>query len=144
MKDRILKIMQSEGLTNVEFAEKLGISTSSLSHIFGGRNKPSLDVVLRILMAYPTINPNWLLFEKGEMISGASNVFQMNENREFAASTSSEGENREENPPQEDIVKTKEIIREQIKLVEVPKAKITEIRVYFDNGTYEVFKPSES
>ena len=29
MKDRILQIMQKEGLSNVEFAEKLGISTSS-------------------------------------------------------------------------------------------------------------------
>ena len=36
MKDRIYKIMQKEGLTNAEFADKLGISNSSLSHIFSG------------------------------------------------------------------------------------------------------------
>ena len=67
MKDRILQIMQKEGLSNVEFAEKLGISTSSLSHIFSGRNKPSLEVVMRIHKACPYINLNWLLYGDGEM-----------------------------------------------------------------------------
>mgnify|MGYP002287895568 CR=1 FL=1 len=66
MKDRILKVMQKEGLSNAEFAEKIGISTSSLSHIFSGRNKPSLEVVMRIHKACPYININWLLY--GEAI----------------------------------------------------------------------------
>lgn len=67
MKDRIAQIMQKEGLSNVEFAEKIGISTSSLSHIFNGRNKPSLEVVMRIHKAYPHINLNWLLYGEGPM-----------------------------------------------------------------------------
>ena len=69
MKDRILKVMQKEGLSNAEFAEKIGISTSSLSHIFSGRNKPSLEVVMRIHKACPYININWLLYGEGEMCS---------------------------------------------------------------------------
>lgn len=62
MKDRILQIMEREGVSNAEFAEKIGISTSSLSHIFNGRNKPSLEVVMRIHKAYPEINLYWLLY----------------------------------------------------------------------------------
>lgn len=67
MKDRILQIMEREGVSNAEFAEKIGISTSSLSHIFNGRNKPSLEVVMRIHKAYPEINLYWLLYGEGEM-----------------------------------------------------------------------------
>lgn len=67
MKDRIIQIMQKEGLSNAEFAEKIGISTSSLSHIFNGRNKPSLDVVMRIHKACPYVNIEWLLYGEGEM-----------------------------------------------------------------------------
>ena len=67
MKDRILQIIQEESLTNAEFAEKIGISTSSLSHILTERNKPSLEVVMRIHKAYPSINLNWLLYGEGEM-----------------------------------------------------------------------------
>lgn len=77
MKDRILKIMQKEGLTNAEFAEKIGISTSSLSHIFSGRNKPSLEVVMRIHKACPYVNINWLLYGEGEMEESAPAVTGM-------------------------------------------------------------------
>lgn len=72
MKDRIIQIMQKEGLSNAEFAEKIGISTSSLSHIFNGRNKPSLDVVMRIHKACPYVNLEWLLYGEGEMEDGTT------------------------------------------------------------------------
>lgn len=38
----------------------------------------------------------------------------------------------------------KEIIREEVKYIEKPHPKITEIRIFFDNGTYEVFKPENN
>ena len=65
MKDRIIQIMQKEGLSNAEFAEKIGISTSSLSHIFNGRNKRSLDVVIVIPKACQYVNIEWLLYGEG-------------------------------------------------------------------------------
>lgn len=67
MKERILQLIQEEAQTNAEFADKIGISTSSLSHILTGRNKPSLDVVMHIHKAYPTINLDWLLYGEGDM-----------------------------------------------------------------------------
>ena len=73
MKDRILQIMQKEGLTNADFAKKIGISTSSLSHIFSGRNNPSLDVVMCIHKACPYVNLYWLLYGEGEMEGGSEN-----------------------------------------------------------------------
>jgi hypothetical protein len=38
-----------------------------MSHILSGRNKPSLDFVLRVLKRYPEINPSWFLMGEGEM-----------------------------------------------------------------------------
>ena len=46
MKDRIAQIMQKEEMTAGQFAEKIGISPSSLSHILSGRNNPSLEVII--------------------------------------------------------------------------------------------------
>ena len=80
MKDRIIQIMQKEGLSNAEFAEKIGISTSSLSHIFNGRNKPSLDVVMRIHKACPYVNIEWLLYGEGEM-EGTHKALRIPKNR---------------------------------------------------------------
>lgn len=149
MKDRILQIMQKEGLSNVEFAEKLGISTSSLSHIFSGRNKPSLEVVMRIHKACPYINLNWLLYGDGEMEETTSSIShvdlftQMPENREIPAEEPAGADFRKENPSESPVYVPKEIVREEVKYIEKPHPKITEIRIFFDNGTYEVFKPEK-
>ena len=52
MKERIAQIIQKEDMTAAQFAEKIGISPSSLSHILSGRNNPSLEVVMKIHKAY--------------------------------------------------------------------------------------------
>lgn len=155
MKDRIAQIMQKEGLSNVEFADKIGISTSSLSHIFNGRNKPSLEVVMRIHKAYPHINLNWLLYgeglmseeplseEKPEEINGIDFMWDSSEKPEIASNLSDASDFEQKNGGNNPIYPTKEIVREEIKYIEKPHPKITEIRIFFDNGTYEVFKPDK-
>ena len=47
------------------FAEKIGVQRSSISHILSGRNKPSLDFILKILSAYPEVDLYWLFNGKG-------------------------------------------------------------------------------
>ena len=51
------------------FAEKIGVQRSSISHILSGRNKPSLDFILKILSAYPEVDLYWLFNGKGEFPS---------------------------------------------------------------------------
>ncbi len=53
--------MEDRGLTASKFADKIGVPRSGLSHILSGRNKPSLDYVIKILDAFPEIDPNWLI-----------------------------------------------------------------------------------
>ncbi len=134
MKDRILKVMQKEGLSNAEFAEKIGISTSSLSHIFSGRNKPSLEVVMRIHKACPYITP---------AVTGMDLFSQPFENPKNTTEEPAHSDFRKENEVPTVVYPPKEIIREEVKYIEKPHPKITEIRIFFDNGTYEVFKPEK-
>tara|TARA_R100001369_G_scaffold30533_3_gene54242 strand:- start:29064 stop:29432 length:369 start_codon:yes stop_codon:yes gene_type:complete len=47
------------------FAEKIGVQRSSISHILSGRNKPSLDFVMKVLNSYPEVELYWLLNGKG-------------------------------------------------------------------------------
>ena len=47
------------------FAEKIGVQRSSISHILSGRNKPSLDFVLKVLSSFPEVELYWLLNGKG-------------------------------------------------------------------------------
>src|SRR5688572_30899687 len=48
------------------FAEKIGVQRSSISHILSGRNKPSLDFVLKVLSSFPEVELYWLLNGKGQ------------------------------------------------------------------------------
>lgn len=65
MKERLEKFIKTEGLTPSRFAEIMGVQPSSISHILGGRNKPSFDFIEKMLLRFPKVNPDWLLLGKG-------------------------------------------------------------------------------
>ena len=69
MKERIEHILRAKNMTAAEFAEKLGIQASGLSHILSGRNNPSLDFVMKLKTAFPEYNFDWLLLGVGPMTS---------------------------------------------------------------------------
>lgn len=47
------------------FADKIGVQRSSLSHLLSGRNKPSLDFILKIIEGFPEVDLYWILNGKG-------------------------------------------------------------------------------
>jgi transcriptional regulator with XRE-family HTH domain len=47
------------------FADKIGVQRSSLSHLLSGRNKPSLEFVMKIVEAFPEVDLYWLITNKG-------------------------------------------------------------------------------
>jgi transcriptional regulator with XRE-family HTH domain len=63
---RLQKIINENDENASSFAEKIGVQRSSISHVLSGRNKPSLDFVLKVLKAYPEVNLYWLLNGKGD------------------------------------------------------------------------------
>lgn len=65
MKDRIAKILQIKKMNATRFAEELDIQRSGISHILSGRNKPSLDLIVKIKETYPEFSLEWLIFGKG-------------------------------------------------------------------------------
>jgi len=73
LKDKINKIMQNQNLNSAQFASEIGIQGSTLSHIINGRNKPSFDVVQKILNRFNTINPDWLISDAPSMFRAEKN-----------------------------------------------------------------------
>ena len=65
MKEKLEIIRTNERMNASELAKKLGVEASAISHIKSGRNKPSFDFVVKILAAFPHINPDWLLLDRG-------------------------------------------------------------------------------
>lgn len=69
MVSRILSILKQKNLSISQFAEEIGIQKSGMSHLISGRNKPSLELILKILQKYPDIKPEWLLFGTMQKVS---------------------------------------------------------------------------
>ncbi|WP_179019422.1 helix-turn-helix domain-containing protein [Winogradskyella forsetii] len=67
--ERLQKVIDFYSETASSFAEKIGVQRSSISHILSGRNKPSLDFVMKVLHAYPEVELYWLMNGKGNFPS---------------------------------------------------------------------------
>jgi len=78
---RIKKVMDHHELTASLFADKIGVQRSSISHILSGRNKPSLDFILKITTEFKDVDLQWLIHGTG--------FFPKNSNKKGVASTPS-------------------------------------------------------
>lgn len=148
IKDRFKMIMDREKLTAGAFAESIGVAQATISHILGPRNKyPSTEVILRLHQRYNDINLEWLLTGDGNMSndpsieSGTFDYPLFAENAENASDRPSETENRKEIALETVQNAPKEIVKQEIIYKERPPRRITEIRIFFDDNTYETFKP---
>ncbi len=149
MKERIEEIMRSEGLSAADFADKIGINRSGLSHIINGRNNPSLDFVMKIHNAFPSISLDWLLDGTGEPYEGVSPKNKDNseiifdDDSLFVNHSPEKREYRKENEVKQPVYTSKDIVKQEIKYIDKPAKKITEIRIFFDDDTFEIFIPGK-
>lgn len=67
MEGKLRILMQSENLTASRLAEILEVKPAAISHILSGRNKPSFELLCKIVNRFPQINPYWLLGDAEEM-----------------------------------------------------------------------------
>jgi len=62
---RLKEVMEFHQLTASLFADKIEVQRSSISHIISGRNKPSLDFILKVTNTFKDVDIYWLLNGKG-------------------------------------------------------------------------------
>ncbi len=67
--DRLEKILGYYELSASSFADQIKVQRSSISHLLSGRNKPSLEFVLKVVKTFPEVNLYWLLNGKGSFPS---------------------------------------------------------------------------
>ncbi len=93
MKDRINHIMQVKGLSPKSFAEAIGISQASLSHILSGRNNATLPIVQKILKRFPDVTFDWLVEGTGEYAAASGNLLNADTYNNGANSSTPDGDN---------------------------------------------------
>lgn len=131
MIDRIQLILKSKNLSSSQFADEIQVQRSSISHILSGRNKPSLDFIMKILSTYSEVNADWLIFGKGQMV------------RQEKSDQKTTEEIKPNMPP---IEKKEEVVLEketspvlQQKLSDDKNDTIEKIVVFYRNGTFQEY-----
>ncbi|WP_347374772.1 helix-turn-helix transcriptional regulator [Aequorivita sp. Q41] len=72
------KILDYYNLTATAFAEEVDFNRSTISHLLSGRNKPSLEFVMKLLQKFPEVDLNWLLYGKGTFPTVLNNLKEIN------------------------------------------------------------------
>jgi transcriptional regulator with XRE-family HTH domain len=62
MIERILEFMKERNLSPSQFADEIGIQRSGMSHLISGRNKPSLEFIMKVLKRFPEVKAEYLLY----------------------------------------------------------------------------------
>ena len=111
--DRLKKILEHHQLTASLFADRIGVQRSSISHILSGRNKPSLDFILKVTNTFTDVDIYWLLNGKGHFPKAA------NEERNPAPSLFDDQKSQSGDTSQK---------------------KISSIVVFYNDGTFDEYK----
>ena len=146
--DRLKLILERVNLTPGNFADKIGVAPATISHILSGRNKyPSAEVMLRLHETYPDIDLNWLLTGEGTLVKDdPDSMFTgslFGENPINPTQRTSESENRKENALESAKNDDNVVVKQEIIYKEKPARNIAEIRIFYDDGTYETFTPNK-
>jgi transcriptional regulator with XRE-family HTH domain len=138
MKERIEHILRAQNLTAAEFAEKLGIQASGMSHILSGRNNPSLDFVMKLKAAFPEYNFDWLLLGVGPMTSYEQPTLFV-EHRDEA-----EDYNNKVSAPQPAEVVTESLPEPMPQQSEKAENELEMIIFVYSDGTFEQKRPRKA
>lgn len=66
-REKLIKIMQTEGLNAKQFAAEVGIQAGTISNIVNGRNNPSNEVIQKVLQRFEKISCDWMMLDRGPM-----------------------------------------------------------------------------
>lgn len=140
VKVRVLAVMEQKQLSDAQFAEAIGISRGAVSQIKSGRSYPSLDVALKILDRFPSLNPDWLLLGKGEMRrEQMDTTVQSALTTENSTGLPGDYENRTHFGVGNIPGNAQPAVVERIVYKDAPAKSISKIVVFYSDNTFDTF-----
>ena len=134
-------------MTQKTFSDFIGKSQGNISSIFTGRTRVTIDIIEAIKNKFPEISTDWLLFGIGEMYASGgelSDGLSQNGSPTPSESQLPFAENEGIESVSENSKKSLQISPvEIVKNLDKPARKIKEIRVFYDDQTWETFSPTE-
>ena len=139
---RLEILMEHFGMNASSFADKIGVQRSSISHLLSGRNKPSLDFVMKILDIFPDINLYWILNGKGNLLKDEVDfleTFQSKKEEDHTPILTPDLASEKKMEPETEVAISKN------KSAEIQNSKkdseIFKIVLFYKDGTFKDFNP---
>ena len=142
IKDRLAHILRAKNLTASQFAELMEIQPSNVSHLLNGRNKPSLDFLIKLKEVFPEYSFDWIIIGKKPITMNEPNpVSNDSQDIKFEDDDKKviEFDDIEENIP----VMEHEIIEKDIENHEKTSCnhEIEKIMLVYTDKTFEIITP---
>ncbi len=148
---RIQEIMKFYQVSASGFADAMGVGRSSISHILSGRNKPSLDFVMKIAEAYPGAELYWLLYGQGTFPKSEKNSITEAAESQTETNTPAPVRLADSNKREQDLfsLPKSEISNEPINADGIKKQmintntthkEIDQIVFFYKDGTFKIYK----
>jgi transcriptional regulator with XRE-family HTH domain len=148
---RLEIILDYYSLNASSFADKIGVQRSSLSHLLSGRNKPSLDFILKILEVFPDVDLYWILNGKGNFPKNSQQSDNKENNVEQVVKQNIPAPSSAEIIPENlfskiqipHVIPTLETkkIENQNSTKESDSNEIDKIVIFYKNGTFKSYVP---
>jgi len=129
--NRLKKIFAYYDLSASSFADKIDVGRASVSHILSGRNKPSLDFVMKVVSAFKDVELYWLLNGKGSFPSSPTQSPTPHTAFKQPRKDSSEANNSSESSLFD--------VESQIK-INTSSKQISKVIVFYTDGSFEAYQ----
>ena len=143
IKDRLAHILRAKNLTASQFAELMEIQPSNVSHLLNGRNKPSLDFLMKLKEIFPEYSFDWIIMGKKPITINEPNPV-VNDNQEIKFDDDMEARVIEFDDIDEHINEQKpsissNIIENQTNITS--KKEVEKILIIYSDKTFEIINP---
>lgn len=143
LNDKIKQILVDKSISPSHFADEIGVQRSSISHILAGRNRPSLDIVQKIVRRYPDLGMEWILEDEGAIEAVSNPAPYLARSKPENTPNVAIQRNSLESPVRKES--TVDPIRENPK--DTPNLPSTEkvverILVFYTDGTFKQYTPN--
>lgn len=136
MNTRLKQFLAAENITQAQFADNINVVRASVSHVLSGRNNPSYEFIRSIMMKYPNLNIEWLMFGKGKMYKEAQTAPLFNKLDEEVLFPEIEEAMPEIQVEEVDGEIENNTAVNEIKAI-INQRKVSKVIILFDDGSYQ-------
>ncbi len=134
LNNKIKNILLIKDMSPSRFADEIGVQRSSISHILSGRNKPSLEIVQKIVKRFPELGLDWIIDEDDQADDDEQPV-----DKPITKSVNTEVEITPLSESKSVTEKTVSALSEESN--SVAKRRVEKILIFYSDKTFTEYKP---